>query len=154
MNLQFSNCVTEHLVCMEEEESRYIIFLFLRNPVDLLPLFIKASHWAPLQARYTQDSVFLSCTSEVDYNITVFFCTAKSSTEIFSQNFVSVFVCIIRKPRPVCVHFLICHQWQYSAKFTIMTFLVILRNCLYSWGLFDRTSSSWNDVKCQLDATR
>jgi len=89
---------------MEEEESRYIISLFLRSPVDFIPLFIKASHRAPLQARYTQDLVFLSFTSEICYNITVF-CTAKSSTEIFSQNFVSVFVCIIRKTRPVCVHF-------------------------------------------------
>jgi len=23
-----------------------------------------------------------------------------------------------------------------------------------TWGLFDRASSSWNKVKCQLDATR
>ena len=26
--------------------------------------------------------------------------------------------------------------------------------CASVWGLFDRASSSWNNVKCQLDATR
>jgi hypothetical protein len=25
---------------------------------------------------------------------------------------------------------------------------------LWTWGLFDRASSSWNNLKCQLDATR
>ena len=50
-----------------------------------------------------QDS-FLSFTSQIDYNITVFY-TDKLSTEMCCQNFVSIFVCIIHATRLIYMHF-------------------------------------------------
>jgi len=36
----------------------------------------------------------------------------------------------------------------------MLPYLPIYKTRIFSWGLFERASSSWNEVKCQLVATR
>jgi hypothetical protein len=77
----------------------------------------------------------MSCTSEIDYNITVF-CTAKLSTEIFSQNFISL--SFAKHAQSMCIFFLFVTSGSILPSLQIMTFAV-LRN--YGNSLFNSSGT-------------